>query len=81
MWSRSENLKPINSEWHEFRARARRTAFSPEEFSEGDQIEYDLDTAGITGADNPRSFEVDRPLTEEAGNMNNGFDVRDLNNR
>jgi hypothetical protein len=81
MWARSENLKTVNSEWHLFRINARRTAFSKEEFSESEQVEYDLDTADITGKDNPRSYTYDRPLNEPDGTPNNGTDVRTLDDR
>jgi len=71
-------MKPVNADWHLFRANARRTANSKEEFAEADQVKYDLDTAQITGEDNPRNFTYDRPvdiLNE------NGTDVRDLEDR
>jgi hypothetical protein len=80
MWPRSDSLQAVNREWREFRVMARRTAFSPEEFGPSDRVQYDLDTAGITGADNPRTYTVDRPVTEE-GDMNNGTDVRTLDRR
>jgi hypothetical protein len=81
MWARQESLQGINSEWHKNRAEARRTAFSVEEFGDIEQTKYDLDTAGITGADNPQSYTVDRPLNSIDGEMNNGTDIRTLNNR
>lgn len=55
--------KVISSDWHRFRAEARRTAFSPEEFSQIERTEYNLDSddrlspAGVTGQDNPDSYD------------------------
>jgi hypothetical protein len=81
MWARQENLQAIWSEWHENRAEARRNAFSINEFGPIDQTKYDLDTAGITGEDNPRTYTVDRPLNEVEGQQNNGTDIRTLDDR
>ena len=81
MWARQEGLQAINEEWNEFRVNARRTAFNVDEFGEIEQVKYDLDTAGITGEDNPRSYTVKRPVNSADGNMNNGFDVRALEDR
>ena len=81
MWARSESLKPVWSEWHKNRINARRTAFSIDEFGDIDITKYDLDTAGITGQDNPESYSYDRPLNGENGTPDNGTDVRSFNNR
>lgn len=81
MWSRQESLQYIWSEWHEQRAEARQNAFNVDEFSPTDRTKYDLDTAGITGEDNPRSYQVDRLLNEVEGQQNNGTDIRTLDNR
>jgi hypothetical protein len=77
MWARQESLQGIWSEWHKKRINARRTAFSVDEFGETDIVKYDLDTAGITGEDNPRTYQFDRPLNEER----NGIDIRHFVNR
>lgn len=58
---RGNEGKPVSGDWHEFRARARREAFSPEEFSEIERTQYDLDddderSANITGEDNPDTY-------------------------
>lgn len=81
MWKRSENLKAVNAEWHLFRENARQIAFSKEEFSDSEQVEFDLDTADITGKDNNRNYQYSRPLTSVDGTPNNGTDVRTLDNR
>lgn len=81
MWPRQENLQAIWEEWNEFRAEARRTAFSPKEFGEMERTKYDLDDAGITGADNRRTYSVNRVNTEVDGTQNNGTDIRTLENR
>ena len=54
--SRDNSGRKVDSDWHHFREKARRTSFSKEEFSDIDQERYDLDTAGITGEDNPESY-------------------------
>ena len=77
MWPRQEGLQAIWGEWHEKREDARRNAFSVDEFGETDKVKFDLETAGITGEDNPRTYQFDRPLNEER----RGIDVRDFNNR
>lgn len=47
--------KVTDGEWHRFRATARRTAWSPEEFSGPERTRYNLDAddalspAGVTG--------------------------------
>lgn len=81
MWSRQENLQYAWEEWHEMRAEARRTAFSVDEFGDIETTKFDLDTAGITGKDNPRTYQVDRPLNEVQGQQKNGTDIRTLDNR
>lgn len=81
MWWRSENLQAISSEWHENRVEARRTAFSIDEFGPIEQTKYDLDTAGITGKDNPRTYKVDKAMNEVDGTQNNGTDIRTLDDR
>lgn len=63
----------IYLDWHEFRANARRTAFSKEEFSPIEQEQYDLDTAGINGEANPETY-----ITEPFGPANS-TDRRDDN--
>jgi len=76
MWPQSENLKRIRKDWHEFRIEARRNAFNVDEFGDTERIEYDLDTAGITGQDNPDSYDFNRPLDME-GTPRNGRDIRE----
>lgn len=78
MFPRSEGLKPIWSEWHEQRQEARETAFSLDEFGETEITKFDLDTAGITGQDNDRTYEWD-PVIDLLGTS--GTDVRRLKNR
>lgn len=43
----------------EERERARREAMSVEEFGEIERERYDLDSAGITGEDNPETFTIE----------------------
>lgn len=78
MFPRSDSGKAVDERWHAFRQKAKRIAFSPDEFSEVEKVRYDLDTAGITGRDNPRTFRMMRAM--DALNQN-GIDIRDLRNR
>ena len=73
MWTRN-NGRFVSREWHEFRENARRTAFNVETFAQSDIIEYDLEGAGITGKDNPRTYIWDRSI--DILDVN-GYDVRD----
>ena len=77
-FARSTSGKKVDRRWHKARISARREAFSVEEFSDEEIIRFDLDTAGITGKDNPRTYTVNRPidLLNE-----NGLDLRRLQNR
>lgn len=77
MWPQSENLKRVRADWHEFRREARESAFSIEEFGDTERVEYDLDTAGITGQDNPDSYDNNRPLADMDGVPSNGRDIRE----
>lgn len=79
MHQRSNGGRGVHAEWHEFRDEARRTAFSAEEFSEIDQERYDLDTAGITGEDNPETYQGDGALIETA--LTAEGDLRDQDGR
>lgn len=45
------NGRFIRDDWHKFREEARRTASSLDEFSQGEIVEYDLETAQIDGSD------------------------------
>lgn len=59
--SRDQAGRPVDGDWHAFRERARREAFSAEEFGSLDRERYDLDddaerSAGITGEDNPDTY-------------------------
>jgi len=59
---RGNSGKQASQDWLEFRAMARETAFSPEEFSEQERTRYNLDSddrlapARITGANSPDSY-------------------------
>lgn len=44
------------AEWHRRREEARRTAMSDAEFGPIETERFDLDTADITGEDNPETF-------------------------
>jgi|AKVG01.1.fsa_nt_gi hypothetical protein len=81
MWARQESLQNIWSEWHEQRQAARLTAFSTDEFSDTEITKYDLDTAGITGEDNPRSYTTDPVMNQVDGTENPGTDIRTLEDR
>lgn len=55
----SEPAQWVNGEFLRFRAEARRTAMSAEEFGPIERERYDLDTAGITGEANPDVYTYD----------------------
>lgn len=57
--SHSEPGQWVSRDFLEFRAEARRTAMSEEEFSPIERERYDLDTAGITGEANPSTYVTD----------------------
>lgn len=73
---RGENGKAVWEEWHRFRSFARRNAFSENEFSEIEQNRFDLDTARITGADNPKTFRTEPPLDPEVPGVAKSRDIR-----
>jgi len=78
MFKRGESAKPVWTDWHEFRENARKTAYSEDEFGEVDKVKYDLDTADITGRDNPRTYEL-HPAIDVLGVS--GTDIRTLDDR
>jgi len=71
-------MKPLDSEWHKFRQEARESAFSINEFSDEEINRYNLETARITGKENPRTYTVNRPIDLLGVN---GIDLRTLFNR
>jgi len=75
---RSPSARVIDRDWHEGRHRARHQYFSIEEASATERVKYDLDTARITGADNPRTW-IWRTTIDVFGI--NGTDVRNLRDR
>jgi len=75
MFERSRGSRAVSTDWHEFRLNARRNAYSKEEFSDEENIRYNLDTARITGRENPDTYTVDRPI-DLLGT--NGIDLREL---
>jgi len=77
-FARSPGLKKADSRWHNRRIQARKEAFSIDEFSQEDIVRYDLDTARITGSENPRSYLVN-PSIDILGEA--GIDIRTLDNR
>jgi hypothetical protein len=77
-FKRSEGAKPVDREFHEFRQRARKTGFSVSQFGDSEIAAYNLETARITGADNPQTFRINRAIDFLSVN---GTDVRELRNR
>jgi len=63
VYEKGNAAKAASNEWREFRERARREAFSPEEFSDSERVRYNLDddarisSANITGQNNPASYD------------------------
>lgn len=52
------------TKWHRERQDARENAMSPEEFSPQERDAFDLDDAGVTGEDNPRTYSGEDVLGE-----------------
>ena len=77
---RSNDTRAVDADWHLSRQRARESAFnsSLSIFSDAEIVKYDLETARITGADNPRTFMWNRALDVFG---TNGTDIRELRNR
>ncbi len=75
---RSESVKRTDREWHSFRHAARKNAFSVNEFSDEEIVRFDLETARITGRDNPRTYLFNRAIDVFGSN---GTDIRELRNR
>jgi hypothetical protein len=78
---RSPGARPLDREWHENRQRARETATNGTLelfFSDTEIIKYELETARITGAENPRVYTFRRAIDIFGVN---GTDVRELRDR
>jgi hypothetical protein len=79
--ARSPESRPIIADWHKSRQAARERAYSGDleaQFSNTEIIKYDLETAQITGEDNPRLFIFNRAIDVFGVN---GTDVRNLRDR
>jgi hypothetical protein len=80
-FARSPGAKPTQAWWHEGRQDARERAFSGDltaQFSDTEIIKFDLETAQITGAENPRLWKM-MPVYDILGIS--GTDVRPLRDR
>jgi GH25 family lysozyme M1 (1,4-beta-N-acetylmuramidase) len=77
-FKRSEGAKAVDREFHEFRQRARQTGFNVDQFGDSEIAAYNLETARITGSDNPHSYRINRAIDFLAVN---GTDVRELRDR
>ena len=78
---RSPGARAVDADWHEQRQRAREEAYSGNltaQFSDTEIIKYDLETAQITGEDNPRLYLFRRTIDLFGIN---GTDVRNLRDR
>lgn len=78
---RANEGRVVDPTWHNFRARAHRTAFSEEEFSDNDRERYNLDPDDawapmhITGEQNPETY---RGEETDIGPRDTTTDSRDL---
>lgn len=75
---RSPGARPVDKDWHLQRQAARERAYSSDltaQFSEAEITKYELDTAQITGQDNP-SLYLWRRTIDVFGI--NGTDVRNI---
>jgi hypothetical protein len=78
---RSPGARAVDADWHEQRQRAREQAYSGDLdafFSNTEIIKYNLETAQITGEDNPRLYIFNRAIDVFGVN---GTDVRTLRDR
>ena len=76
IFARANEAKSVWAEWHERREEARQTAMGKEEFGDIEQEKYDLDTARITGEQNPETYRGDPTAPKEF--VDPDFDTRDL---
>lgn len=72
---RANDGSPVWKQWHIARANARHLAMDIIEYSDIEVEQFDLDTAQLTGADNPRTFTT---TPSQVGDRSNPYDVRDL---
>jgi hypothetical protein len=77
MFKRDDSGSKISAEWHRQRQLARETAFSIDSFGAIEIEKYDLDTARITGDENPKTYKVEQ-VVEEDGMQSSGTDIRTL---
>ena len=75
---RSPSGKAVDGEYHEQRRKARLTANTIGAFSDEEISRFDLETAGITGRDNPRTYHLD-PAIDVFGSAK--IDIRNLEDR
>jgi GH25 family lysozyme M1 (1,4-beta-N-acetylmuramidase) len=78
MFPESASAKPVDKRFHRFRQDARTSSFSIGAYSDNDIERYNLETAQITGEDNPRTYLFMRNL-DTLGET--GVDIRSLKNR
>ena len=80
-FGRSPGARPVDREWHLNRIRAREQAYNGDltsQFSPEEIVKYELDTARITGEENPRMYLFNRAYDLFG---QNGTDIRELRNR
>jgi len=78
---RSPGVRSVDAEWHRNRQRAREQAYNGDlisQFSPEEIVKYELDTARITGRENPRMYLFNRAYDLFG---QNGTDIRKLRNR
>jgi hypothetical protein len=69
--------KFLNEEYHIRREQALRETFTLDEWGDIDQTKYDLDDLEFTGKENPRTYKLRHPVSDDEISVT-GFDVRDL---
>lgn len=69
---RDNSGSPVWASWHAGRQDARETAMDVDEFSDGEVEQFDLDTARITGRENPDTY-----TTEPYGKGREPYDIRE----
>lgn len=86
MLQRDNSGRVVDRAWHEFRDRARRTAFDPSEFSSIERERYNLDdddeiSADIDGEMNDETYVGDDTSVVPHGGTREDRDLRNLPGR
>jgi len=70
----------VNEEWHRTRLEARVRTVKIDEWSDIDQVKYDLDTVDFDRKQLDREYRTENHVESEGG-VKSGFDIRELPTR